>query len=151
MATKAELFEKLKETGILLEDAKLSDFTKVQLTEMIDFDDNEEEVIVEEEIVEEVIVHKPKAKFTLSDSFKPVYKINHYRKGTLPVIKVSLEVFSFVNSKIKLDDIKDTSVNRQLNSLVYHIRMQPSRFITISPEPDKQYRVYIVNDTLLIK
>lgn len=146
MATKAELFEKLKETGILLEDAKLSDFTKVQLTDMIDV--NEQEEIEEKEIV---IVPAPKPKFTLSDSFKPVYRINNYKRGKLPVIKVSLEVFSFVNAKIKLDDIKDTSVSRQLNSLVYYINLQPCRFITISPEPDKQYRVYVINNTLMIK
>jgi len=165
MATKNEIFNKLVESNVLLEDANISDFTKNELVSLIQ-DDIKEEPLVEEQVViqessvkeekalveEEFIkqdVYVPKSRFEISSSFKPVYRINTFKKGSDPVIKISPSVYEHIKSHIHIDDICDTSVEKQLKSIVYHIRTQPTRYITVSSKPDELVRCHLVNDVLM--
>jgi len=163
MATKNDLFNKLVEVGILTEDADINSYTKKELSEMIDEPDSIEdddfnsytkkelsEMIDEPEMIDALDVAVI-SKFEISSDFKPLYRINPFKKDSLPVIKISPGVFKFIEAQIHLDDIQDTPVERQLTSLVYHIRKQRSKFITVSPAPNKQYRIFVVNDVLMIK
>ena len=147
MATKNDLFNKLVEVGILTEDADIDSYTKKELSEMIDEPDSIE---IEPEMTDTPDVAVI-SKFEISSDFKPLYRINPFKKDSLPVIKISPGVFKFIEAQIHLDDIQDTPVERQLTSLVYHIRKQSSKFITVSPAPNKQYRIFVVNDVLMIK
>jgi len=170
MATKNEIFNKLVEDNILLDDVKISDFTKNELIGLSQDDKEvvekkivieEEPVIVKEEpvhideesiIVEKFLEHEidiPKSRFELSDNFKPVYRINGFKKGSDPVIKISPDVYEYIKSNIHIDDISNTSVDKQLKSIVYHIRKQPSKYITVSSKPDQLVRCYLANDTLM--
>jgi len=147
MATKNDLFNKLVEVGILTEDADINSYTKKELSEMIDEPDSIE---IEPEMTDTPDVAVI-SKFEISSDFKPLYRINPFKKDSLPVIKISPGVFKFIEAQIHLDDIQDTPVERQLTSLVYHIRKQRSKFITVSPAPNQQYRIFVVNDVLMIK
>jgi len=149
MTTKNEMFKKLVDSNILLEDAKISDFTKAELVELSQGEESAEEIIKDN--VEEVVVidNSSKPKFELEDNFKPIYRINSFKKGTHPVIKISPGVYQYIKSQIHIDDIRNTPVEKQLKSIVYHIRTQPAKYITVSPTPTEMVRCYLVNGVLM--
>ena len=149
MTTKNEMFKKLVESNILLEDAKISDFTKSELVELSQGEESAEEIIKDN--IEEVVVidNSSKPKFELEDNFKPVYRINSFKKGTQPVIKISPGVYQYIKSQIHIDDIRNTPVEKQLKSIVYHIQHQLTKYITVSPTPNELVRCYLVNGILM--
>jgi len=149
MTTKNEMFKKLVDSNILLEDAKISDFTKAELVELSQGEESAEEIIKDN--IEEVVVidNSSKPKFELEDNFKPVYRINSFKKGTQPVIKISPAVYQYIKSQIHVDDIRNTSVEKQLKSIVYHILNQTTKYITVSPIPNEMYRCYLVNGIMM--
>jgi hypothetical protein len=150
MTTKNEMFKKLVESNILLEDAKISDFTKSELVELSQGKESAEKII-EDDNVEEVVVieNSSKPKFELEDNFKPVYRINSFKKGTQPVIKISPGVYQYIKSQIHVDDMHNTPVEKQLKSIVYHINTQPVKYITVSPSPTETVRCYLVNGVFM--
>ena len=109
----------------------------------------EKEVPVEEVIPKETVVEKEVTTFSLGDNFKPLYRINAYRSGTDPVIKVSSDVYQYIKSQIHVNDICDTPVEKQLKSIVYHIRTQPNRYITVTSMPNEIIRCSLVNGVLM--
>jgi len=157
MTTKNEMFKKLVDNNILLEDAKISDFTKSELLELSQIKesteevikDNIEEAIVDDVIEEEVVIIDDKPKFKLEDNFKPVYRINSYKKGAYPVIKISPGVYQYIKSQIHIDDICNTPVEKQLKSIVYHIKTQPSKCITVTSKPNELIRCYLVGGVIM--
>ena len=110
-----------------------------------------EETVVEKEVIvpEETVVEKEVTKFRLGDNFKPVYRINAYKSGTFPVIKVSASVYEYIKSQIHIDDICDTPVEKQLKSIVYHIRTQPTKSITVTAMPNETVRCTLANGVLM--
>ena len=150
MTTKNEMFKKLVESNILLEDAKISDFTKSELVELGQGKVSAEKII-EDDNVEEVVVieNSSKPKFELEDNFKPVYRINSFKKGTHPVIKISPGVYEYIKSQIHIDDICNTPVEKQLKSIVYHIQTQPTKYITVTSKPNELIKCYLVNGVLM--
>jgi len=145
MTTKNEMFKKLVESNILLEDAKMSDFTKAELVELSQDEESAEELDTEVVVVDD----SSKPKFELEDNFKPVYRINSFKKGTQPVIKISPGVYQYIKSQIHIDDIRNTPVEKQLKSIVYHIQHQLTKYITVSPTPNELIRCYLVNGVLM--
>ena len=145
MTTKNEMFKKLVESNILLEDAKMSDFTKAELVELSQDEESAEELDTEVVVVDD----SSKPKFELEDNFKPVYRINSFKKGTQPVIKISPGVYQYIKSQIHVDDMHNTPVEKQLKSIVYHINTQPVKYITVSPSPTETVRCYLVNGVFM--
>ena len=173
MANKKEIFNSLVESKILSEDVNISDYTKNELLGMYKNKETvskqevivekkvpveevipeetvvEKEVPVEEVIPKETVVEKEVTTFSLGDNFKPLYRINAYRSGTDPVIKVSSDVYQYIKSQIHVNDICDTPVEKQLKSIVYHIRTQPNRYITVTSMPNEIIRCSLVNGVLM--
>ena len=110
-----------------------------------------EETVIEEEVIvpEEPVAEKEVITFSLGNNFKPIYRINAYKSGTFPVIKVSASVYEYIKSQIHIDDIRYTPVEKQLKSIVYHIRTQPTKSITVTSKPNELVRCTLVNGVLM--
>jgi len=173
MANKNEIFNKLVESKVLSEDVNISDYTKSELLSMYKKKEKEEkaieevaipeetvieeevivpeETVIEEEVIvpEETVIEKEVITFSLGNNFKPIYRINAYKSGTFPVIKVSASVYEYIKSQIHIDDIRYTPVEKQLKSIVYHIRTQPTKSITVTSKPNELVRCTLVNGVLM--